>query len=242
MADEIAGVLFDKDGTLFDFEKTFAPACARTVLELANGDFDLARALGDSVDFDIGRVAFQPTSIVIAGCAADIAACWAPILKIADDAAFHSRIDGLFERHCRDTATLFPTVLPVLDRLERVGLAAGIATNDAEANARSQAQAASIHHRLSFIAGYDSGHGAKPGPGMVNAFARHLGVAPDRIVMVGDSTHDMAAARAAGAVGVAVTTGMADADQLAGHADHVIASLDDLLLLPQFAAIAARER
>ncbi|MCB1458936.1 MAG: HAD family hydrolase [Nitratireductor sp.] len=234
-----AGVLFDKDGTLFDFEKTFAPACARTVLELARGDGDLAARLGRSVDFDIARIAFEPTSIVIAGCAADIAACWAPLLGVADDARFHARIDGLFEKHCRDTATLFPTVQPVLASLAELGIATGIATNDAEANARSQAEAGGIADRMGFIAGYDSGHGAKPGPGMILAFAQHVGVAPGRIAMVGDSTHDMIAARAAGAVAVAVTTGMADAGHLAGHADHVIASLDDLLRLPGFPPIAA---
>ncbi|MEZ5871905.1 MAG: HAD family hydrolase [Nitratireductor sp.] len=238
----IAGILFDKDGTLFDFEKTFAPACARTVLELASGDIDLASRLGSSVDFDLEHVSFAPSSIVIAGCAADIGACWAPLLDITDDTSFHARIDTMFERHCRDTATLFPTVVPLLQKLVEAGIPAGIATNDAEANARSQAQAGGIADHLSFIAGYDSGHGAKPGPGMILAFADQLGAHPGRIVMVGDSAHDMAAARAAGAVAVAVSTGMAEAAFLANHADMVIESLDQLMQLPLLAPIAAMER
>jgi len=48
--------------------------------------------------------------------------------------------------------------------------------------------------------------------------------------MVGDSTHDMAAGRAAGFTCVAVLTGVADAVDLAPHADAV---------LPDIAALGA---
>ena len=34
------GILFDKDGTLLDFEATFAPACALVVRELAGDDVE----------------------------------------------------------------------------------------------------------------------------------------------------------------------------------------------------------
>ena len=60
---------------------------------------------------------------------------------------------------------------------------------------------------------------------MVLAFAAHLGIDPSQVAMVGDSVHDLHAGRAAGAVAVAVTSGLADAETLAPHADHV---LDDI--------------
>ena len=72
---------------------------------------------------------------------------------------------------------------------------------------------------------------------MVLAFARHLGVAPERIAMVGDSRHDLDAARAAGALAVAVLSGPADRDALEPHADHVV---DDIEALPAlFAALGS---
>ena len=39
-------------------------------------------------------------------------------------------------------------------------------------------------------------HGAKPGPGMLLAFATLCGLAPARVAMVGDSRHDLMAGRA----------------------------------------------
>jgi phosphoglycolate phosphatase len=41
---------------------------------------------------------------------------------------------------------------------------------------------------------------------MVLAFAAHLGVDPAAVALVGDSTHDLHAARAAGAIGIAVAS------------------------------------
>ena len=86
---------------------------------------------------------------------------------------------------------------------------------------------------MEFVAGYDSGHGIKPGPGMISAFARHLDVSPGEIAMVGDTLHDLDAARAAGALAVAVLSGPADRETLAPRADHV---LEDISELPGFIA------
>ena len=51
----------------------------------------------------------------------------------------------------------------------------------------------------------------KPGPGLVLAACRDLGIEPGDAVVVGDTAADVEAARAAGAVGILVTTTVADA-------------------------------
>jgi phosphoglycolate phosphatase len=48
------------------------------------------------------------------------------------------------------------------------------------------------------------------------------------VALIGDSTHDLHAARAAGAVAIAVLSGPASRDALAPHADYVIESILDL--------------
>ena len=63
---------------------------------------------------------------------------------------------------------------------------------------------------------------------MILAFADHLQVAPAKIAMVGDSAHDLTAARAAGAVAIAVLTGPAQRDALEPLADHVIDGIECL--------------
>ena len=203
------GILFDKDGTLFDFEATYGPACASVVRELAAGAEETAAGMAAAVGFDLVARRFLPDSIVIAGCAAD-----------------------MFELHTRETASLLDGIPATLQRLADAGLQLGLATNDAEVNARAHVEAAGLGSLLRFVAGYDSGHGAKPGPGMVQAFARHCGCLTGELVMVGDSVRDMAAARAAGAVAVAVTTGPASREELFPYADAVIDRLEELASLP----------
>jgi phosphoglycolate phosphatase len=73
-----------------------------------------------------------------------------------------------------------------------------------------------------FIAGSDSGFGAKPAPGMLLAFADHIGIDPGEIAMVGDSEHDLVAGRAAGMATVGVLTGVAGRQDLLPHADVVL--------------------
>jgi phosphoglycolate phosphatase len=125
----------------------------------------------------------------------------------------------------------------VLDKLRAMGLRLGVATNDSQASAERQVAALGLSAQIEFVAGYDSGHGGKPDPGMVLAFAHHIGVEPTRIAMVGDSRHDLHAARAAGALAIAVLTGPAGREELAADADHIV---DDIAALPGlFARLAA---
>ena len=226
------GVLFDKDGTLLDFEATYGPACLRMIDELSQGDETLASRLAEAVGFDLASSAILEHSVLIAGTAADQAVAWGPLLGRIPDAGFASFLDVMWARHSASTAMEIEGTTRVLENLAALGLTLGIATNDAEANARVHADTADLSRLMAFFAGYDSGHGAKPGPGMVLAFAEHCASPPQGIVMVGDSLHDMHAARAAGAVAVAVTTGPATREQLVPHADYVIDSLDELASLP----------
>ncbi len=64
------------------------------------------------------------------------------------------------------------------------------------------------------------------------AFAAFAGVAPSDIAVVGDTEHDLAAARAAGSVAVGVLSGPVPRERLEPHADVLlpsIAKLDDWL-------------
>ena len=63
---------------------------------------------------------------------------------------------------------------------------------------------------------------------MLLAFTEAVGVAPAETLMVGDSTHDLFAARAAGMPAVAVLTGHAEAADLAPHAEAVLDTIADL--------------
>ena len=49
-------ILFDKDGTLLDFERTWTPLLKRIALEAARGDADRAGELLEAGGYDTERV------------------------------------------------------------------------------------------------------------------------------------------------------------------------------------------
>ncbi len=226
----VDAVIFDKDGTLIDFEPTFNPACVLTVTEMAGGDHELALRLAEVVRFDLENVQLLPDSELIAGTSHDVARSWGPLLKRSDFGRLAGELDAIFARACMDTLTEIPGVAEMLAGLEEMGIALGVATNDSESAARQQMQMLGMERHFGFIAGHDSGHGQKPGPGMIAAFADHAGARREQVMMVGDTMHDIVAGRAAGVVTVAVGTGLADHAQLAQSADYFI---DSATMLPQ---------
>lgn len=224
----IAGIVFDKDGTLFDFRKSWGGWAVSLLDDIATagpqGRTDRHR-LGAAIGFDPDSGTFAADSPVIAATAMDVAAALVPHLPGFTVAGLAARIDLLAAG-----APMTPAVplVPVLSALRARGLRLGMATNDTEAPARAHLAAHGITDLFDFIAGYDSGHGAKPGPGQLLAFAAHTGLRPAQVVMVGDSRHDLVAGRAAGMRTVAVLTGVALAEELAPLADVVMPDIGGL--------------
>lgn len=224
----IKGVLFDKDGVLVDFDATWCPAAIKVIETLAAGDAEKRQALADAADFDLEAEQFRTNAVFIAGTATDLVDLWAPILPDMPKYAVATQSRALFTRFGAEHVTSYDDVADALTALGEARIAMGIATNDEEISARTQMRALRLDGRFSFVSGADTGHGAKPEPGMLLAFAEHIGADPSEIVMVGDSTHDMRAARAAGMIGVAVGTGPASLEELQPFADHCLARLGEL--------------
>ncbi len=225
----IRGVLFDKDGTLFDFSATWEGWCAGLLARLTMDAPEAAR-LGAEIGFDVARRRFLPGSIVVAGTPGEIAAAMLPHLP---EHSPQSLLDVLNEEASTAPQIEVVPLAPFLGALRRDGLRLGVATNDSEAPARAHLEQAQISHLFDFIAGFDSGHGGKPAPGQLLAFAHAVGLEPAEIVMVGDSLHDLRAGRAAGMRCVGVLSGLADRAELSPHADIV---MDTIAALPAWIA------
>lgn len=221
----ISGILFDKDGTLFDFRATWGGWSRRLLLDLAAEAGVAPGTLGRAVGFDVATGTFAPDSAVIAHPVPEIAALLLPHLPGMGAAALVERMNALSAE-----AELVPAVplRPLFARFRAMGLRIGLVTNDGEAPARAHLAWAGIEGFFDFVAGFDSGHGAKPEPGPLLAFARAEGLPPAEVVMVGDSRHDLVAGRAAGMPVVAVLTGVAGAGELAPVADAVLPDIGHL--------------
>ncbi len=231
MQGPIRGLVFDKDGTLFDFHATWSAWFRGFIAEVAGGDAGQAAALARALDFDLATARFAKTSPMIAGTMEVFVAAVRRVLPEWQEAPLRRLI--LTSTAATQQIEVAPLV-PLLDRLIAAGLTLGVATNDAEVPARAHLERAGILDRFAFVAGYDSGHGAKPTPGQLAAFCRVTGIPASACAMVGDSTHDLDSGRAAGMLAVAVLTGLASREDLAPHADVV---LDDISALPDWLGI-----
>lgn len=221
----VKGIIFDKDGTLFDFATTWEAWAASFLLRVAQGDRARAALIGVAIGFDLERRSFRRDSLVIAGTPGEVVAALSPHLPEVSSAQLLDMLND--EASGAPQAEAVP-LAPFLSALRARGLMLGVATNDAEAPARAHLEAAGVTQLFDFIAGFDSGHGGKPAPGQLLAFCAKVDLPADAVVMVGDSLHDLRAGRAAGMRCVAVLTGMATAQDLAPYADIVLPDIGHL--------------
>ena len=222
----IRGLLFDKDGTLFDFEKTWNSWTSRILTEVSKQSDVSISALADAIDFDLKTGKLLPQSIVIAGTHRQVTAALHTKLSNWDFEHLESYLlDYVIETRQYEVVPL----QKYFRKLKSEGLLLGVMTNDAERGAQAHLAAAGIFDLLDFVAGSDTGFGCKPAPEPLLAFAKITGLKPDEIAMVGDSLHDLQAAQAAGMMRIGVLTGMASEDELKKHADLVLPSIANLL-------------
>ena len=216
--------IFDKDGTLFDFRATWGGWTARAIDHLADHGADralLARRLG----YDVAAGVFAKDSPVIASTTPELVDIMHGFVPRMDKGQL---LDSLSELSAAAPQAPAAPLRPVFEALKARGLKLGLATNDTEAPARAHLAGAGVLDLFDFVAGCDSGWGGKPAPGQLLAFANRVGVDPARSVMVGDSLHDLHAGRDAGMKRAAVLTGIAEAGELAPHADVVLPDISHL--------------
>ena len=226
---KIRGILFDKDGTLFHYSETWDTWCRIVLEKLSNGDASLLKNLAGVVDFDIQSQMIKPKSMVIACTTREVAECLAPLLTNWSLGA----IEKLLNEQVNDLPLAEVTPLkPYFSDLRSRGLKVGVMTNDSEDNAMAQMVSVNLSPRddLDFVAGYDSGYGAKPAPDPLWAFAKAVELAPSDVAMVGDSLHDLTAGLRAGMKTIGVLTGPATQADLSPVADIILPDISHILI------------
>ncbi len=223
---KIRGIVFDKDGTLFDFNATWGAWTREMIAAESAGDPAVTARMAEVMGYDLDNQQFRQGSIVIAETVETVASHVLPLLPAGT--GLRDLIARMNAKSAEVPQIEAAPLAPLMAAFRAGGLRLGVATNDAEAPARAHLTRAGVLGQMDFVAGFDSGHGAKPGPGPLLAFCAATGLAPENCLMVGDSRHDLTAGRAAGMQTAGVLTGPARADELADLADVVLPSIADL--------------
>ncbi len=225
-----SGIVFDKDGTLLDFNKTWLPIYLYAAQEFADGDPALASELLNSHGYLAEQNRFVGGSLLAAGNNRQIAEEWAAQTGKSDRVEdIGRRLEEIFREQGALRATPVDRLADTLSRLKQSGCKLGVATADSYQGIISTLQSFDVLDHFDFLAGYDSGHGLKPGAGMVLAFCRHLQLDAAEVAVVGDNRHDIEMGRNAG-VGlcIGVLTGTSTRDDLEDIADLVLNDIGDL--------------
>ena len=222
---DLRGIIFDKDGTLFDFNATWGAWAGTMIAAEAGGDTSLISALSYRLGYDYDAGRFQPGSIVIAETVDVVADAILDVLQKDNKPSLIQRMNAAAQQVPQAEAA---PLIPFFETMRSLNMKLGVATNDTEGPARMHLARAGVVDMLDFVAGSDSGFGGKPAPGQLLAFCEAVGLAPEVCAMVGDSTHDLFAGQSAGMRTIGVLTGPALRAELEPHADVVLDSIADI--------------
>jgi pyrophosphatase PpaX len=199
--------------------------------------FDLDGTLVDTVPFILAGVrhafAGEPRG---PSDAEWIAGIGTPLrTQLAQFAASPARVELLLQRyrdfwiqHHDAETRLFPGAGDTVRALKAAGHPIGVVTAKLEAGAERTLRHVGLREQVDVIVAADTVERSKPDPMPVRHALDRVGRAPGEAVMIGDSTHDLAAGRGAGTVTAGVCWGAATREELAPLADHLLDEMAEI--------------
>ncbi|ESX21614.1 HAD family hydrolase [Mesorhizobium sp. M1148] len=236
---DIKGILFDKDGTLVDFNATWLGIADFMAMDAAEGDRWKADRLLSAAGFDFVAKRFKPDSIFASGTNMDVVELWFPRLSDEDQMLAVARFNEITSVQGSSMAVALPGIVAALTALHKRSYRLGVATNDSTAGAEKTMVTLGVAQLFTAAYGYDAVANPKPAPDTIVAFCDLTGLRPSEIAMVGDNRHDLEMARAGGCgLAVGVLSGTGTRESLSAIADVVLDSVADL---PDFLSARVKE-
>lgn len=207
MLQPLHAAIVDLDGTMVDTLGDFEVALNRAL-----ADLDLPPVTRAWVERTVGKGSEHLIRSVLTHQLA------LPEVKGLVNVCEARGVDNLYEaawqryqHHYRgingEFALVYPGVMEGLQHLRDAGLQLACLTNKPLSFARPLLQAKGLSHFFSYVFGGDSFERKKPDPLPLLKTCQALGVTPSQALMVGDSSNDAQAARAAGCPVVLVRYG-----------------------------------
>ena len=231
-------VVFDKDGTLIDFEFMWGRLAVAWVERLTAGvdNEALRRELYRSMGYDPQQQRTEPQSPLAIASTSQLQTIAAAVLyrhgipwPEAEDRARSAFRQTAADLPLADLIRPTGDVAGLLERLQGAGVRVAVITTDHRAETEETLHIMGIAHLVDHLVCGDDDLPSKPASDTLLATCDKLGVEPVRVVVVGDTVADLLMAQRAGAgLKVAVLTGAGDRALLRAHADVVLHSIDDI--------------
>jgi phosphoglycolate phosphatase len=231
---EIELVVFDKDGTLIDFDTMWSDWSVGLVKDVAAAtDPALADPLADALGIDPLTSRIIPGSPMSGTPMGHLRALTMDTLRrhgfsevvveTVVSEAWRPPDPVALAHPLADLGTLFET-------LHARGIRVAVATSDDRGPTEATIAGLDLAALVDGIVCADDGMPIKPAPDALLHLCGLLGVAPARTAIVGDSPADLLMGRAAGAgLVVGVLSGVGVHDELAPYADVILQSIAELI-------------
>ena len=214
--------IFDCDGTLVDSQHNICLA-----MERCFGEAGLEPPARERTRTVVGLSLVEAMRAMLPEAGPDAHAELAEGYKRAFQAM---RAEGLADE------PLYEGVAELIDRLDGDGWLLGIATGKSDRGVALCLEHHGLADRFVTIQTADR-HPSKPHPSMIEQALADAGAAPETCLMIGDTSYDMAMARAAGVTAVGVAWGYHAPDDLRrAGAHHVAGHPRDIIVLMEVMA------
>jgi haloacid dehalogenase superfamily, subfamily IA, variant 1 with third motif having Dx(3-4)D or Dx(3-4)E len=242
----IKGIIFDKDGTLFNYSEVWGPIIGRSITTIMKV-FNLQnhptarRRLADFVGVDQDGY-INPKGIlfnheeIIRGSLKFISFCLKchlnPIKTVL-----------LFKRLLAESQTVgldkilseidFSNIHELFNKLEAKGIIVGVVTNDSTESTKICLETMGIADQVQFLKTKDSNCRKKPSPQAIEQFCRTFSLKPEEVAVVGDTNADMTFAdRGKAGYKVGLLSGAGDLKAIEKLADVIYPDISSLLTDP----------
>ena len=205
--DRFDAAIVDLDGTMVDTLGDFVAALNRMLAELLHGHSPMLRLDAAAVERMVGKGSEHLVRSTLKHVQAQMGGAQPAIDLIANyDSAY-----AAYQRHYTDIngrhSAVYPGVLAGLHALQQAGLQLACLTNKPLAFAQELLKLKGLDGFFTQVFGGDSFERKKPDPLPLLKTCECLGTSPARTLMIGDSSNDARAARAAGCPVLLVTYG-----------------------------------
>lgn len=227
----IKGVLFDKDGTLLDFNGTWLEPYRQATEFIAQRIErpEIKESLMTEGGFIPETEGWLSDSLLASASNQQILEFWSEQIGQPIVGENLTHINQIFAHAADHYVPAIEDLHGFLSSLKARDIRLGLATMDDEKNACGMLAKLHLTELFDFVCGADSGHGVKPEPGMVYAFCQSCGLLPKQVIMVGDSPKDLNMGKNAGvAYSIGVLTGAHERTGLEAHGDYIFENITGL--------------